>query len=69
MDNEKKTNPPPSEPGVYRIEDIMQILDISRATAYKFVHEHHFRYIKIGNALRIVKSSFDEWFNNDERSF
>ena len=69
MDNDKKTNTAPSEPGVYRIEDIMRILDVSRATAYKFVHENHFRCIKVRNSLRIVKSSFDEWFNNDERSF
>jgi excisionase family DNA binding protein len=51
---------------VYTVNDIAQILGIGRTLAYKLVHKRYFKTIRIGNSIRISKSSFDEWFNKQE---
>lgn len=48
----------------YRVEDIMQILDIGRNSAYNLVKENHFNVIRIGTAIRISRKSFDEWLES-----
>ena len=48
----------------YRVEDIMQILDIGRNSAYNLVKENHFKVVSIGTAIRISRKSFDEWFES-----
>lgn len=50
----------------YRVEDIIEILDIGRSSAYRLINEGHFKVIRIGNAIRIPKNSFDEWLDNLE---
>lgn len=50
---------------VYFVEEIQNILQISRTTAYTLVKkEPPFRVINIGNSYRISKESFDRWLNN-----
>lgn len=57
------------EARVYSVSDIMNILNISRTTAYDYVKSVYekdnppFRVIKVGKSYRIIKSSFDKWFN------
>ena len=59
MENkEKKTLP---ESRTYTVDDIAAILDIGRTTAYQLVREGYFKSIRIGNAIRIIKQSFEEW--------
>ncbi len=53
----------PSEKGVYKVEDIMSILDIGKNSAYRLIKEGYFKSVRIGNAIRVSKSSFDEWLN------
>ena len=53
-DNEKRA---------YSVDDIMAILDISRSTAYILIKKKYFRSIKIGNQIRISKTSFDTWLD------
>ena len=48
----------------YRVEDIMQILDIGRNSAYNLVKGNHFKVIRIGTAIRISRKSFDEWLES-----
>ena len=48
----------------YRVEDIMQILDIGRNSAYNLVKENHFKGVRIGTAIRISRKSFDEWLES-----
>ncbi len=50
----------------YTVEDIAQILGIGRTSAYILVKEGHFKIVRIGNAIRISKRSFDEWFDTLE---
>ena len=53
-DNEKRT---------YSIEEIQQILDISRSTAYTLIKRRLFKSVKAGKQIRISKKSFDEWLD------
>lgn len=60
MDNKQKKPLPESR--AYTVEEIAAILNIGRTTAYLLIKEGHFKVIRIGNAIRIPKKSFDEWF-------
>lgn len=48
----------------YTIDDIAKMLNIGRTSAYKLTKEGHFKIIRIGNAIRISKKSFDEWLDD-----
>ena len=52
-----------NERRAYSVDDIMAILDISRSTAYILIKKKYFRSIKIGNQIRISKTSFDTWLD------
>ena len=52
------------EKRAYSVDDIMDILDISRSSAYILIKKNLFRSVKIGNQLRISKASFDKWLDN-----
>ena len=47
----------------YTVEEIARILGIGRTSAYILVKEGHFKTVRIGNAIRISKRSFDEWLD------
>lgn len=47
----------------YTVEDIARVLGIGRTSAYNLVREGHFKVVRIGNAIRISKKSFDEWLD------
>ncbi len=57
----KKETP---ERRTYPVDDIAQILGIGRTSAYILVKEGHFKIVRIGNAIRISKRSFDEWLDS-----
>lgn len=57
----KKETP---ERRTYAVDDIAQILGIGRTSAYILVKEGHFKIVRIGNAIRISKRSFDEWLDS-----
>lgn len=48
----------------YTVDDIAKMLNIGRTTAYNLTKERHFKVIRIGNAIRISKKSFDEWLDD-----
>lgn len=52
-----------SEKRTYSIEEIQQILDISRSTAYSLIKRKLFKSVKVGKQIRISKKSFDEWLD------
>ena len=54
----------PSEQRVYTVQEIAQILGIGRTSAYYLVKEGHFKIVRIGNAIRISKRSFDQWLDS-----
>ena len=50
-----------SDRKTYRVEDIILMLDISRSAAYRLIREKPFQTKRIGASIRILRSSFDEW--------
>lgn len=50
----------------YTVEDVARILGIGRTSAYTLVKEGHFKIVRIGNAIRVSKRSFDEWLDTLE---
>lgn len=52
-----------SDKRTYTVEEIARILGIGRTSAYILVKEGHFKIVRIGNAIRISKRSFDEWLD------
>ncbi len=53
---------------VYTVQEMQDILDISRNMAYQIVADPPFKVMKIGGAIRISKASFDAWLEGEEGS-
>ena len=51
----------PLECRTYTVNDIAVLLGVSQARAYRLVQEGLFKSVRIGNAIRIPKRSFDKW--------
>lgn len=64
MDKKEKKSLP--EPRTYTVEQIAVMLNIGRTTAYQLVKQEEFRIVRIGNAIRASKKSFDEWLESLE---
>jgi excisionase family DNA binding protein len=47
----------------YTVDEIRDILEISRPTAYGLVKKNLFHSVRIGGHIRISKRSFDEWLD------
>jgi excisionase family DNA binding protein len=47
----------------YRIEEIQDILDISRSAAYSLIKRKEFHSVKIGGLIRVSRKSFDRWLD------
>lgn len=45
----------------YTIDEIQDILGISRSGAYNLVKKNLFHSVRIGGTIRISKKSFDAW--------
>jgi excisionase family DNA binding protein len=52
------------EKRVYTVEEIMDILNIGKNTAYTLVNSGAFHFVKVGGHYRISKKSFDRWLDN-----
>ena len=54
----------PSDRRTYTVEEVAGILGIGRTSAYSLVKEGHFKIVRIGNAIRVSKKSFDDWLDS-----
>ena len=54
----------PLECWTYTVNEIARILGVSQARAYRLVQEGLFKSVRIGNAIRISKRSFDHWLES-----
>ena len=52
----------------YRVYEIMEILEVSKNTAYKMAHSGAFEIRRVGRSIRIPKASFDEWFDKHHQT-
>lgn len=57
------------EKRVYTVDEIQDILGVSKTTAYQLVRLKVFHSVRVGGQYRISKKSFDKWLDNlDEQS-
>lgn len=49
----------------YTVDEIQDILSISKPSAYNLVKQGIFRSVRIGGSIRISKRSFDEWLDQN----
>ncbi len=49
----------------YSVEEVQDILGITRQTVYKLIKQACFQAIMLENGYRIMKSSFDKWLDNE----
>ena len=55
----------PVERKTYSVLEIAAMLGIGKNKAYDLCNSNHFKIIRIGKAVRVVKISFDAWLNGD----
>ena len=48
---------------IYTVDEIQDILGISRPTAYKLIHRGEFRSVRAGGHIKVSKVSFDAWLD------
>ena len=48
---------------VYTVQEIGEILQISKSKAYELCKQNLFRTINVGRSVRISKESFDNWLD------
>ena len=58
----------PYEKRVYTVDEIQDILGISKTTAYQLVRSKAFQSVRVGGQYRISKKSFDNWLDSSEKS-
>ena len=51
------------EKRVYTVDEIQDILGISKTTAYQLVKSNVFHSVRVGGQYRISKKSFDVWLD------
>lgn len=53
-----------SEKRTYSVQEVADILQISRSMAYSLCRQSLFKIVKIGKYIRVSKPSFDEWLDS-----
>lgn len=61
MNQNDTENRPTHERRTYTVDEIAEILDIGRTSAYKLVKQNLFKSVRIGTTIRISKKSFEAW--------
>ena len=58
-----------SEKRCYTVQELQEILGVSRPTIYNLLKKKEFRWIQLdGGKYRISKKSFDNWLDNLEQN-
>lgn len=53
-----------AEKRVYTVDEIQDILGVSRTTTYRLIKSGVFHSVRVGGQHRISKKSFDAWLDN-----
>lgn len=53
-----------SEKRTYSVQEIAEILQISRSMAYSLCKQSLFKTVKVGKYVRVSKPSFDDWLDS-----
>ena len=60
------TAKPAAESRCYTVEDLQNILSVSRSSVYALLKKEEFRWIRIGSQYRIPRKSFDRWLEQQD---
>lgn len=52
------------EKRTYSVQEIAEILQISRSMAYNLCKQSLFKTVKVGKYVRVSKPSFDDWLDS-----
>lgn len=55
-----------AEKRIYSVQEIADILKISKSMAYTLCKKAPFKTVKVGKYVRISKSSFDAWLDSNK---
>ena len=55
-----------SEKRTYSVQEIADILQISRSMAYNLCQQSLFKTVRVGKYVRVSKPSFDEWLDSNK---
>ena len=69
MIEEEKNNVPTCQKPqkrTYTVDEIMDILSLSRNGAYALIRRNEFHSVRIGGRIRISCKSFDEWLDQQD---
>lgn len=58
-----QTSPAMQEKRTYSVQEIADILQISKSKAYALCRESCFKTVRVGKYVRISKASFDAWLD------
>lgn len=47
----------------YTVEEVINILGVTRQSIYKLIKENCFKAVKVETGYRIIKDSFDDWLD------
>ena len=50
----------------YTVEEIQDILGVSKTSAYNLVKRNVFHSVKVGGQYRVSRKSFDKWLDGGE---
>ena len=59
-------NPVSYDKRTYTVDEIQDILGISRPTAYTLVQQGVVHSVRVGGHIRISKKSFDDWLDHTD---
>jgi excisionase family DNA binding protein len=52
--------------GLYTIEELQELLSISRPTVFKFIKDECLKTVKVGRRTMVTKASFNLWLDDEE---
>lgn len=55
-----------AEKRVYTVSEVADMLNVCKNTVYKLVRQQAFASRRVGNDIRISKTSFDKWLDQQE---
>ena len=50
----------------YTVEEIANLLGVSKSSAYHLINSNQFHSVKIGGQHRVSKKVFDEWLDGNK---
>lgn len=57
----------PIEPLALKVEQVAQLLAVSRSQAYALVREGRIPSVKVGNAIRVPRRALEAWLDEQTR--